>query len=342
MMRAPWFWRDDTLAARAVTLGFAPLSALYDAAQRARWRMTAPKRAPVPVICIGNATLGGVGKTPFAIALGELLRGESGAIHFLTRGYGGALGGPVKVDPSAHNFNDVGDEALLLARHGPVWISKDRPAGALAAAKDGAGLIIMDDGFQNPTIEKTVSILLIDASEDGGNGKIFPAGPFREPLDRARARADIVVYVGGDEEIASRAADENHSAFAAWPEPENAPENVPVNTPAPTPETGRVVAFSGIGNPEKFYTSLKAAGFVITRTASFPDHHRFSDQDLAALARLAASEKAPLITTEKDYVRLPEDFRADVLTFPIAMKINQPSLLAATIRTTIDRQAASD
>ncbi len=325
MMRAPWFWREQTLAARTVALGLAPLAALYDAGQRARWRMTTPKRAPVPIICIGNATLGGVGKTPFAMALKDLLGGD--VVHFLTRGYGGILHGPLRVHPPTHDANEVGDEALVLAHCGPVWVAKDRPAGAIAAAKAGAERIIMDDGFQNPTIEKTVSILLIDAQGADGNDKTFPAGPYREPLERARARADIVVYVGGDEAAATNAADKNNAPFAAWLVPNNPPERT------------RVVAFSGIGKPQKFFKTLAAAGFEIAKTVSFPDHHRFSDQDLFALARIAAAKKAPLITTEKDYVRLPDDFRADVLAFPVTMKINQSALLVETIQAAIAREA---
>ncbi len=325
MMRAPWFWREKTLAARAVALGLAPLAVLYDIGQRARWRITTPKRAPVPVICIGNATLGGVGKTPFAMALKGLLGGD--AVHFLTRGYGGSLHGPLRVHSSTHDVSEVGDEALVLARCGTVWVSKDRPAGASAAAKAGAELIIMDDGFQNPTLEKTVSILLIDAAGADGNGKIFPAGPYREPLERARARADIVVYVGGDAATATAAAQKHTAPFAAWLEPDN------------PPQAGRVVAFSGIAKPQKFFKTLAAAGFEIAKPVSFPDHHRFSNQDLFALARIAAAKGAPLITTEKDYARLPDDFRAGVLVFPVTMKINQPALLVETIQAVIAREA---
>ncbi len=276
------------------------------------------------MVCIGNATLGGVGKTPFAIALANLLA-ESTNCHFLTRGYGGSLNGPVRVDPAAHTVNDVGDEALLLAEHGPVWISTDRPSGAQAAAKNGAELIIMDDGFQNPTIEKTVSILLIDAGSDSGSNKIFPAGPFREPLSRAQSRADITVYVGVSEASANNAAERVRAAFAAWL------ESAASFTPRP------VIAFSGIGNPKRFYQSLEEAGFDIAARASFPDHHRFRDSELSALKKLSDRRNAPLITTEKDYVRLPDAFRKDVFTFPVTMKINQPDLLTETVRRAIDR-----
>ena len=324
MIRAPWFWQEQSLAARTITTGLTPVSMIYDAAQRARWKLTTPKAAPVPVICIGNATLGGVGKTPFAIALANQLA-KSARCHFLTRGYGGALNGPILVDPDKHGVVEVGDEALLLTAHGPVWVSKDRPNGANAAAENGADLIIMDDGFQNPTIEKAVSILLIDAENTGGSNKVFPAGPFREPLTRAQSRADIIVYVGDSEISALDAAKKDDRDFAAWLEP----------AVGLTPR--RVIAFSGIGRPEKFYQSLEGAGFDIAARTSFPDHHQFRDMELSALKKLSEKQDAPLITTQKDYVRLPDEFRKNVLTFPVVMRINQPELLAQTVRRSIDR-----
>ena len=329
MIQAPWFWREHTFAARVIRAALLPFAAVYDVAQQTRRRFAKQKSIPIPIICIGNATLGGVGKTPFAIALAALLEDGDAVTHFLTRGYGGTLSGPIKVDPTTHGAREVGDEPLLLARRGPVWVSKDRTDGAKAAAHSGATQIIMDDGFQNPTIEKTVSILLVDAADSGSNGLIFPAGPLREPLARARARANIVVYVGADRKTAVRAAEKNATPYAAWLEP--------VCAPAPT----RVTAFSGIGKPAKFFASLTAHGFEIAEAISFPDHHQFSDRDLKTLREISAKKRAPLITTEKDYVRLPEDCRPDILRFPVEMKINHPVPLIAEIRAAIDRQARS-
>lgn len=329
MMREPWFWRSDSLAARAAAFSMTPLSVIYDSAQRARWRLTSPAKAPAPIICIGNATLGGGGKTPFAIAVQKLLAAEGLDCRFLTRGYGGAETGPLKVDLQKHDARDVGDEALLLVRHAPVWIARDRREGAKAAAQDGADVIIMDDGFQNPTVAKIFSVLLIDAGEPAGNGRVFPAGALREPLARARARADAAVFVGADEKSAERAAAAHGSQFAAWPAPVD----------APTP--GRVVAFTGIGKPQKFFDLLKAEGFDLAHTLAFPDHHHFSDHDRKALARLSKAKEAPLITTEKDHVRLPASFAQTVMTLPIAMTINKPALLTNMMLSTLNRKPAS-
>ena len=324
MMREPWFWRERSLAARTVAAGLAPLSLLYDLTQQARWRATKPAQTAVPIICIGNASLGGVGKTPFAIALAALLKAEGFAPNFLTRGYGGCIHGPTLVE-TGHSAEDVGDEALLLARHAPVWVARDRPVGAAKAAETGADIIIMDDGYQNPTIAKTVSVLLLDAADPQGNGKIFPAGPLREPIARARARADVTVYIGADEAAATHAADADETPFAAWLTPQD----------APPPQC--VVGFCGIGAPQRFFASLQSAGFDVVRQAAFPDHHFYTDQDAAALIKLSKAKNAALITTEKDYVRLPNAIAEQTLVFPVAMRINRPALLIAAVRTAIDR-----
>ncbi len=325
MMREPWFWRSHSITAKTIAVGLRPFSALYDFGQRLRQHMTTPTPAPVPIICIGNATLGGVGKTPFSIALYELLQEDGAEVQFLTRGYGGTEPGPIKADPATHSAAQIGDEPLLLARKGTTWIARDRRIGAQAAAQDGADIIIMDDGFQNPTLQKTVSILLISADDPDGNGLVFPAGPLREPIGRAQSRADIIIYVGKDAKSAQNAAD-NHSAhFAAWLEPDA------------TPPPQRVMAFSGIGQPDKFFDLLQHSGFDIAKTISFPNHHPFSTHNLSALETLAREHDAAMITTEKDYVRIPHDLKENILSFPVRMKINQPALLIDTIWKMIDQ-----
>ena len=178
MMREPWFWRSQSGTARAITLTLAPFSFAYNAAQRARWRLTTPFKPKIPVICIGNASLGGEGKTPFAIMLNDLLKQEGLKPCFLTRGYGGRFSGPLLADPARHSAVDVGDEALLLAAQAPTWLAHNRVEGAKAAAASDADIMIMDDGFQNPTLEKAYSILLYSGEATLGNGSVFPAGPF--------------------------------------------------------------------------------------------------------------------------------------------------------------------
>ncbi len=312
MMREPWFWRSKSNAAHLVARALSPLSYIYDIAQRARWKLTAPYTAPAPVICIGNASLGGEGKTPFAIMLSEMLMRDGLNCQFLTRGYGGKLPGPVLVDRKIHGPIDVGDEALLLSRSGPTWVARNRVAGAQAATNNNADVILMDDGFQNPTIQKTLSILLYGGEATTGNNRIFPAGPLREPLLRAVSRADLIVLTS---DKASTEIAAGKPLIRATIEPAN----------APTPK--KVVAFSGIGKPAKFFDLLTSTGFEIAKKIAFPDHHFFSDHDIKALRELAKQNEATLITTEKDFVRLSSDMRDDILTFPVAMRANEPGIL---------------
>lgn len=324
-MREPWFWRADTLIAKATAGVLVPLSSAYDAAQRLRWTMTHPTQADGPVVCIGNATLGGVGKTPFAILTHRLLHEAGQECWFLTRGYGGRLKGPIKIDPKTHYAADTGDEALLLARQGQTMLSAKRPDGAKAAFEGGADIIIMDDGFQNPTLQKTVSILLIDAADPQGNGRVFPAGPLREPVERARQRADIVIAVKRSAEEAK--SETLNADFEAWLEPSS--------SVAPQ----KVIAFTGIGVPSKFFLTLARAGFDLSHKVPFADHHTFTSAELSALRRLAQKEQAALITTEKDYVRLPQEMREHVLTLPVAMKLNDADGFTARLLATIDANA---
>jgi len=313
MIGEPWFWREKTFAARAVRAGLAPLAFAYEKGGALRRRWTTPWRASVPVICVGNATVGGVGKTPFAIMIARLLAENGVSPHFLSRGYGGELKGPIRVDGSAHTAREVGDEPLLLARAAPTWVSRSKRAGAEAAIAAGAEAIIMDDGFQNPTLAKDVSILLIDERSDGSE-KIFPAGPMREPMDAARTRADMVVAVS-----AKQGGDSPHADFAAWLEP--ARDN----------EAGRVVAFCGIARPERFFAALERADFDIADAIAFPDHYAYSRKNIAALLDRAKRLKARIITTEKDWVRIAPDQQDLVDTFPVRMKISDADAFKAAL-----------
>ncbi len=302
-MREPWFWRSETLAARSIRMSLAPVASLYQAGYKTRLALAKPERAAVPVICIGNATLGGTGKTPFAMLVAELLKEEGVKALFLTRGHGGAKTGPLLADPEKHDAYDVGDEALLLAGKAKTIVSRDRPAGAALAVQHGADAIIMDDGFQNPTLHKDFSILLIGAGDE--EGALFPAGPFRERLDEARRRAQMTVAMGPEK---------NGADFRAWLEPVS-----------PAPE--RAIAFAGIGKPEKFFKTLEEAGYELAQRIGFPDHHVYTQAEERFLAREARREKARLICTEKDAVKLSADFRAEVMTLAVRMRADDtPSL----------------
>lgn len=326
MMKEPWFWRDKSFAGRAIAASLAPGAFLYDAARRWREANIRPAAPPVPVLCVGNATLGGVGKTPFALMLAALLREKGVEAHFLTRGYGGAARGPLRIDPSVHDARAVGDEALLLAAQAPTFVARDRVAGAHEAAKAGAKALIMDDGYQNPSLKKTLSILLTDADDPYGNGRLFPAGPLREPIEAALARADICVCVArGRNAAAQDETGDGEPCFRAWLEPAR-----------PIPGH-RLVAFAGIGRPQRFFEMLKGEGAEIIEAVGFPDHHPYSETEIARLKKIAAAADARLVTTEKDFVRLPPAARENIDICAVNMVCDDPARLSEIALSAIAR-----
>ena len=293
-MREPAFWWKPGSGSL-----LSPLAAIYGAVAAARMH-TEGQRAGVPVICLGNLTVGGAGKTPAAIAVARLLLAARERPFFLTRGYGGRLHGPVRVDPAAHDAVDVGDEPLLLAQLAPTIVARERVAGAAAAQRGGATVIVMDDGFQNPSLVKNLSILVVDGRRGIGNGRVIPAGPLRAPLNTQMSRAQVLVLVGpadgaadGLIEVARR---HEVRVFLGRLEPER--------RVLAAVGTRKVLAFAGIGNPEKFFATLAEAGTEIAERASFPDHHRYTAAEARTLIERAEAANLVLLTTEKDYVRL--------------------------------------
>ncbi len=253
-------------------------------------------RAGVPIICIGNPTLGGAGKTPTALAVARMLKAAGERPVFLSRGYGGRQRGPLLVAPDRDRAADVGDEPLLLARVAPTVVAHDRVEGAKAAQAAGASIIVMDDGFQNPSLAKDFSVLVIDGRRGLGNSRVFPAGPLRAPLDAQLARADAVVLVGAVGEgaaVAGAAAEARKlPLFRAWLEPDR--------EAIATLAGGRVLAFAGIGDPERLFATLREAGIAVAATRNFADHHRYTPADARDLCRQADAEGLMLVTTEKD------------------------------------------
>ena len=298
-MREPSFWWDEASLASAL---LAPLAAIYGAVARARLGGHG-RRAGAPVVCIGNFTVGGAGKTPAALAVARMLAAVGEQPVFLSRGYGGTLAGPVRVDPARHRAQDVGDEPLLLARTAPTIVARDRVKGAGIAA--GASVIVMDDGFHNPSLAKDFSVLVVDARRGIGNGRVIPAGPLRAPLDAQLARAHALVVVG----TSSRAAAVAAAARA---------RNIPVLPARLRPDAGfiaglggsRALAFAGIGDPEKFFLTLADAGVSVAATRSFPDHHRYTGAEARALCEEADRAGLALVATEKDLARLGGDDEA--------------------------------
>lgn len=311
-MRAPDFWhyRADKPGLRARVL--APFGWLYGWLTARRLARGTPYRAPVPVICVGNINAGGTGKTPTAIAIAQTLIANGATPHFVSRGYGGSLTGPVQVSETKHSAAETGDEPLLLAAFAPTWVAKDRAAGVRSAVAAGAEVIILDDGFQNPSVAYDLSVVIVDGSRGFGNGRVIPAGPLREPAAVGLARADLVVCIGDSDLTFDQPTLRGHLE--------------PLQT-GMTWTDMPVLAFAGIGNPEKFFASLKAAGVKLIHAEGLSDHQPLTSALMVRLEAEAKLRRAQMVTTEKDAVRLPAAFRSKVLTFPVRLKFTDVNIL---------------
>ena len=303
-MREPAFWWRT--AGRAAAL-LAAASAVYAAVAVRRMRRTG-RHIGIPVLCVGNFTLGGAGKTPTALALAKILMDAGERPFFLTRGYGGRLSGPVQVDPAGHRARDVGDEPLLLAELAPTIVAHDRIAGAETALAGGATVIVMDDGFQNPTLHKDVSLVVVDARRGIGNRRVFPAGPLRAPLEQQLQQTTAILLIGEGElpeALSGEIETRKIPLFRA---------HIEADAAALAALSGvGVLAFAGIGDPEKFFVTLQAAGIEPLARQAFPDHHRYTPSDAAVLLRRARQEGLALVTTAKDFVRLAGDEKLTAL-----------------------------
>lgn len=312
-MRAPGFWHEP---AGFLSTLLSPLGAIYAAGTARRLRGGARNRVGVPVICIGNINAGGTGKTPTAIAVAQHLTAKGVKVHAVTRGYGGEAEGPLLVNERTHTAPETGDEALLLAAFLPTWVSKDRLAGARAAVEAGAECLILDDGFQNPALAYDLSVVVVDAWRGFGNGRVIPAGPLREPVNVGLARADMVLSIGPETA---------QNRFArTWGKMVQVPHLTGVLEPLPTglPLDGLpVLAFAGIGHPEKFFQTLRTLGADLHATHALADHQPLNDTLMTRLLRDAAMRGAQVVTTEKDAVRLSPEFRTQVMTVPVRLEI---------------------
>jgi len=322
-----WWYRRDP-PGRTTRLLLRPASWLYAAATARRIARATPFDPGVPVISVGNLTVGGSGKTPVAREVLRRLRQAGLDAHGLSRGYGGREPGPLRVDPARHTAAEVGDEPLMLAGDAPFWIARDRPAGARAAAAAGAQALVLDDGHQNPALAKALSLVVVDGETRGGEwpfgaGAVFPAGPLREPLQAGLARADAVILL----------------LPADLPEPD--PEllalfgAVSVHRarlkPAAPPPPGPQVGFAGIAKPWTIERALQAAGCDLRDFAPFPDHAPYDERTLQALADRARAFDAGLLTTEKDWVRLPPAWRARVAPWPVRARFEDAPAFAALL-----------
>ncbi len=302
----------------------APIGAV-NGALAARRMARAGATAPCPVVCIGNFTLGGAGKTPTALAVASCLRDLGRQPAFLSRGYGGRLAGPVRVDPAKHGAAEVGDEPLLLARAAPAIVARDRVAGAQACIAAGADVVVMDDGLQNPSLAKTLAIAVFDGAVGSGNGRVFPAGPLRAPavMQWSLVQAALVI---GDGAPGARVL----AAAKARGLPGLRGRLVPDPEAAAALRGRPVLAFAGIGRPEKFFASLREIGADLRATRSFPDHHAFTAAEAGALAAEAEAQNLVLVTTEKDRMRWPAGL--PVASLPVVLALDEPEALGDLLR----------
>lgn len=321
-MKPPHFWKHgldpySREAAPFLRAMLTPLANIYAWAGARRIKTTESYRCGAPVICVGNVTVGGTGKSPVVAALLGWFTARGIRAASLSRGYKGKLKGPCRVDPASHSSEDVGDEPMMLALKGEAWIGADRAAAARAMKKDGVELIIMDDGFQNPGLHKDHSILVIDTEAPFGNGHVIPKGPLREPVSSALARANSVLLMG------------------TGPQPAELKTNAPVLRahiqPKASPPRGPLIAFAGIGRPQKVFDALTAHGAELSETVPYPDHHTYSDSDIKYLMKLAEERGAQLVTTEKDHARLlsrqPSEILDRITPWPVEAVFEKPEQL---------------
>jgi tetraacyldisaccharide 4'-kinase len=315
-VRPPEFWREG--GGEVAPLLLAPLSAIFRAVARLRRLSVTPWKAPVPVICVGNLTVGGAGKTPTVLAVVDRLQAGDRRIACLSRGYGGKNRGPLQVDPARHGAGDVGDEPLLLARAAPTWVARDRKDGARVAIAEGIDVLVLDDGLQNRALRYDVVLVVVDAAYGFGNRRILPAGPLREPVAEGLARATAIVLIGDDPNNLAAELQRSAPVLRARLVPDDAALRL---------KGRRVLAFAGIGRPQKFFDTLHELGTDVVHREAFADHHPYTPEEAMQLVEEAQRRDAIPVTTAKDFVRLPNGSQRMVTPVGVSLRFDDPDAL---------------
>ena len=331
MLKTPAFWyRKATSPPPIQELLLRPASTLYACGHTLNQYFTTPYQSKLNVICVGNAVTGGSGKTPVSIALANLLKTHTPSLNscFLSRGYQGKMNGPALLEPDRHTPEDAGDEPFLLSQSAPCYISKNRAEGLRHIEKTSHhNTVILDDGLQNRSVHKTINLIVIDGMAGFGNQKLFPAGPLREQLDDAFEKTDAFILVGKDHRNIQAILPDDTPLFLAHVQP-GIPDDLPTNKP--------LVAFAGLGRPEKFYLMLHDMGYEIAGWHPYPDHYAYTEKDIKILRQDAEEKQAQLVTTEKDYIRLKD--KQNIAHIPISIKFQDEALLASFIKDKITKK----
>ena len=325
MFRAPRFWNKRQWFSYLLV----PLSWVWT--RFAQWNEgnIKPESVSVPVICVGNLVMGGAGKTPTVIALVQLLKNMGHTPHILSRGYGAYIRDTIQVNPHKHNYLQVGDEPLLLAQAAPTWAGPNRVQSAKAAILHGATILVMDDGLQNPSLQKDLSFIVVDSIQGIGNGMVFPAGPLREPIELGADRAQAMILIGS-ERSSFEFANQQFSAKITC-----------VNTSLNKTRNKRVVAFAGIGCPDKFRHTLIENDFDVCQFIAFADHYPYTIHDLIKLIKMAEEEDATLITTSKDWLRIPNHYRNIIESLPITLNFEEPEKIKIFLTENINNKKST-
>ena len=326
-MLFPNFWLEPKHKQSFYPYLLYPISIFWMALSKLKIKLTSSYQSPLPVICVGNLTVGGNGKTPTTLKIRSLLGDLGYKPHIVSRGYKARIKGPHLVDPATDTFREVGDEALMMASEGPTWISRNRSAGVKAATSSGANVVVLDDGFQNFSVKKNLSVLVIEASTGFGNGYLIPAGPLREKISSGLKRADMIITIGSPS--TQKTFKSKHSFLTKLPliEGRLAPKKNSLNLNGKT-----IIAFAGIAHPEKFRVTLEELGAIIIKFKAFANHKPFKIQHLNKLLSEARKKEATLVTTEKDFVRIPSELQCYFNVLEVNLEIKDEKFLVKKLK----------